>query len=258
MEIERTAQGISKGNKKHAQGYAKTARLSRLGDRKVYVSPYTGAEFETRQMMKVHTDAYRNRILKDFETMVREQALGVEPWERLPTETPLQYRRFEVYLHMAKRSVRGSAAIMQQREGQVTLLAQRWHWKFRADLWDRHINRIQLAEFEDQKRASAREQAKLGRKLQQAALSGATRLLADEERMDVMTPSSIAKLADVGTRIERLANSDPTTISEERGVTRIVWEGPAPSWAPQPDETPHGPLASKVRQPQPETIEGER
>jgi hypothetical protein len=133
----------------------------------------------------------------------------------------------------------------------VGKLSSSWHWALRADLWDRHVEAIEFREFETEKRQSARRQAVLGRKLQDVAASGAISLLQDEARISEMSGNEIAKLADVGTKIERLANSDPTAISEDRGQVKLVWEGPRPDWAPAErhvEVVEQGPLTHKVHQ----------
>jgi hypothetical protein len=206
-----------------------------------YVCPCHGYEFETRQILSVHRKSYHTSIAKDFDSLVRTGNLGQPAWERLPGETPLQYQRFKSYLasHHPKtgtRSIDRVAATVNRSDRVIRTDALRWHWVLRADLWDRHTEQAELAQFEREKRASAQRQARLGQKLQEVARAGAISILGDEARVAELSGNEIAKLADVGTKIERLANSDPTAISDERGQVRLVWEGPRPSWAPQPPE----------------------
>lgn len=205
----------------------------RLGTLKtVYVSPYTGQSFETRFLMVAHNKAFLRRMRMDFESLVRERTLGCNPWERLPGETPLAYRRFQTYMMLDQRTMGKVARIFGVNDRKVMEWAKGWHWKFRADLWDRNLEAEMVKEFEFAKRRSARNQSRLGQKLQQVAMNAAHSLLNNEERIEEMSGTEIAKLAQVGVQIERLANADPTSISEDRGQVRLVWEGPAPSWAP--------------------------
>lgn len=210
----------------------KTGRVCRA----TYKCACHGREFETRVILRTHLAAFKKAVRTDFANLVRTGNLGQEAWMRLPGEPPLQYKRFMSYLNSLSatltRSIERTAAITGVDKPALQRTSSRWHWGIRADLFDRHIEAQELEEFENYKRRSARKQASVGRKLQEVALSAATRLLGNEERLDEMSGNEIAKLADVGTKIERLANMDPTAISEDRGQVRLVWEGPRPAWAP--------------------------
>lgn len=169
----------------------------------------------------------------------------MNPWDRLPGESALQYARFKAYLGTMdnishKRSVERTAAILGSPLApmRVKRASAEWHWLVRASLLDQHIEHEEIQEFIKKKAGSARAQAALGQKLQRLAMAGASSLLSNPDRVDEMTGHEISKLADVGVKIERLANSDPTQISEDRSV-RIVWEGPRPDWAPaEPPQLP--------------------
>jgi hypothetical protein len=125
----------------------------------------------------------------------------------------------------------------------------RWNWKIRADLLDQDLERAEMQEHMRYKQRSARMQAKLGRALQKVALRGAEVLVSDHSRLSEMSGNEIAKLADVGVKVERLANNDPTQIEADKTV-RIVWEGPRPDWAPDD--------SASLPAPEPLTLEGER
>lgn len=214
----------------------------------VYRCACHGREFETKAIMRMHLHQYLRAIRVDFAELVRTGNLGQPAWERLPGETPLQYSRFRSYLNSKsdrmQRSLDRTARVQGVEYKAVSITSSRWHWVLRADLWDRHVEAAEFREFETQKRQSARRQARLGSKLQELAGAAASSLLADPDRVAEMSGNEIAKLADVGTKIERLANSDPTAISEDRGQVKLIWEGPRPTWAPAPDV------------PEPPTIQG--
>lgn len=63
-------------------------------------------------------------------------------------------------------------------------------------------------------------QAQLGRTLQGAAASGLQALLRDHERIADVPPSGIARLAEIGARLERLALGEAT---ERQDVLVVVW-----------------------------------
>jgi len=218
-----------------------------------YPCPCHGEQFESRPILRAHMRAFRGRIRKDFAEMVRTGTLMQVAWERLPGETPLMYKRFQAYLNgvgaTGKRSVERTAKVMATNPVQLRMIASKWHWALRADLWDRHIEAEEFRQFEVEKRQSARKQARLGQKLQEVAMAGASAILMDQDRVAEMSGNEIAKLADVGTKIERLANSDPTAISEDRGQVKLVWDGPQPAWAPKTVEAEvidRGPLTQRV------------
>jgi len=205
--------------------------------RSVYKCACHGREFETKAIMQMHTRQYKSAITRNFDELVRTGNLGQPAWERLPGETPLQYKRFQSYLQTTdpgtgKRSLERTTRITGTEPRIAVRASSRWHWRVRADLWDRHLETIAMQEYETKKRQSARRQAGVGQKLQELAMAGTRALLANPERVAEMSGNEIAKLADIGTKIERLANSDPTAISEDRGQVKLVWDGPKPKWAP--------------------------
>lgn len=221
----------------HPATYSKVGGITKAS----YLCACHGRPFDTRGQMQMHIKQYHKRVRSDFEALIREGGLGQQAWDRLPGETALQYARFKAYLTTTdrvshKRSVERTAAIL----GDSNVLRFRrasaqFHWQIRSSLLDQHIEREELGEFIRQKAKSARSQARLGQKLQALSLAGASAMLSDADRVNEMTGHEISKLADVGVKIERLANSDPTAITEDRSV-RIVWEGPRPDWAPRDDQ----------------------
>lgn len=239
-------------------GHAATYIKSPSGlTRSVYRCACHGFEFETRPILRVHIKTFHSRIRKDFVEMVKLHQLGnIQPWDRLPGETALQYSRFKVYLRTEdpktkRRSIERSAAITGQRVATAKVTAAAWHWSIRADLLDQQVELEEIQQFKLDKSRSARRQANVGRQLQAVALAGATRLLADADRVGEMSGNEIAKLADVGVKIERLASQDPTSISEDRSIA-IIWDGPKPDWAPAESNADAHSLAAS----QPATIEG--
>lgn len=180
--------------------------------------------------MLLHVREYKKRIARDLQNMVREGSLGQNCWDRLPGETPQQHHRFLAYL--THRSVDRVAKICNVDVGLIKGVASRWQWRFRSIAYDDYLAKKDLAAYETEKKRSAVRQARLGQRLQNAALVGASQLISRVENGDVeISGNEVAKLADIGVKIERLANSDPTAIKEDRGI-HFVWEGPRPSWAP--------------------------
>jgi hypothetical protein len=212
----------------------------------VYTCVCHGREFESREILRVHITAFKSRVMKDLAGLVREGGLAQDAWDRLPGESPLQYSRFQAYLKSTdpvtgKRSiVRALKILGLPPDTMLRGVSTRFSWCLRADLLDQHVERLAISKHVEMKLKSGRSQATLGRKLQELSLRGASSLLSDPDRVTEMTGNEIAKLADVGVKIERIANNDPTTI-EDRNV-RIVWEGPKPAWAPEDDSLSSAPI----------------
>ena len=230
----------------HQATYSKTPKgLTKAS----YLCTCHGQSFESRPILRMHVQQYHKKLRTDLASVVAANGLGQPAWERLPGETVLEFNRFLIYLKMPERNIYKVAAVVKAAQDTVNLWCGKWAWRLRAQLWDQHIAQSELAAFEVQKRKSAQSQAKLGRRLQEVALAGASALLSDADRVAEMSGHEISKMADVGTKIERLANSDPTSITDDRGSVRLVWEGPRPAWAPAPPDhqtIEGGPLTQKV------------
>jgi len=205
-----------------------------------YTCPCHGVTFDSRLALRLHATQLRKRIQSDFAALVQEGGLGtLQAWERLPGESPVQFNKFKTYISSTdakgQRSIYRTANILGMHSQNVKRISSRWHWPIRASLLDQHVEALEMAEFIVEKKKSARRQATLGKRLQEVANGAINRLLADDDRMNEISAHEIAKLADFGVKIERLANNDPTQIDSDKTV-RIVWEGPKPDWAP--DESP--------------------
>lgn len=104
--------------------------------------------------------------------------------------------------------------------------ASKFEWRIRAEKWDEHLRYIANKALEDEKVEMAKRQARIGVKMQQMA----------EDTLDAGTvlPQSVgevAKLAEVGSRIERMARGESTENSANIHVFK--WDGPPPPWAPK-------------------------
>lgn len=176
------------------------------------------------------------RVRKEFARLVKSNQLGADPWARLPGETDIQWERFNHYLHLQRQPgqvmrrtyARVSDHFKVGREA-VERVAEDWHWKLRAACWDAEIERQEHEAFVSERRANVRKQARLGGKLQDLALLGAENMILTRG-LD-LTPQDVARLADTGVKIERLAHGDATSHEAKQTEMRMVWEGPVPPWA---------------------------
>lgn len=147
-------------------------------------------------------------------------------WERQPEETDKQYRAFRTYKMFppAKRSVvavyrelgdmsegaevnYGNAAFLYQ-------WASLWNWKDRAAAFDRYQEKIIEEELISRRMQARLEAANIGREMREKAYEAVKQLQAIvfEEDVDgevvpksALTPSEIARLAQIGTDLERQA-----------------------------------------------------
>lgn len=143
-------------------------------------------------------------------------ASSVEPWERQDGESELAYEAFRGYVlqtpprRMAHASVKHSAA-------ELSKLYNEWRWEERALAYDRHVDRIRMAEREklisqDEKDRLAkwmvvlettgevlsREMAKLLRDSQQSVASG------------LIKPGDLNKLLNTWITMQRLIHGQST------------------------------------------------
>lgn len=200
-----------------------------------HTDPATGISYGSPRALRQAKARRYTRMLTEFASVVADGTLGQLPWERLPMESDLQYGRFRTYLTMVgtptrtqsrKRSIRHVAHTIGISPDVMADVATKYSWALRAELWDRELDRQEDEEFKRQRSISARAQAKLGARLQDAANVGLSKLLTGAVDMSA---SEVAKLAETGVKIERLAMDKST--SNEATVTRFVYEGAKPKWA---------------------------
>lgn len=137
-------------------------------------------------------------------------ALTRPVWERLPGETPKAYAAFEEYRDMAKmqRSQREVAVRLGKHYTQVRDWAGKFHWNRRIEAWDAHAEQLRIATQEQAIVEMADRHARSGMALLTKAMQ---RLVGDPTAdIEAIDPSSlsaadVARLAEVGTKIERLA-----------------------------------------------------
>lgn len=172
----------------------------------------------------------------NFERLVKTNQLGQDPWDRLQGETDIQWERFQHYLlqtrppgKLAKRTIARVATQFGVVPSVVERVASHWHWKMRAASWDVEIERQEHEAFVADRRAAVRRQARLGGRLQDLAIIGAENMIA--VRGADLTAQDVARLADTGVKLERLAHGDATSHEARQTEMRVVWDGPTPPWA---------------------------
>lgn len=157
---------------------------------------------------------------------------GPQPreWDRQPTETGAEYKKFRVYLEMGRveRSIRGSYRVVTGKNkdkdapGSWYELAEKHAWNDRARSHDAANDKQDEAALRARRLKSLIEAADLGDSLRKKAaaavrmLTPVTQRLGERDGKEVwilevnMTPSDICKLAQVGVALESLALGLPT------------------------------------------------
>lgn len=139
-----------------------------------------------------------------------------KPWERQEGETPKPYEAFCVYRDMG---IQRSQPKVAEKLGKSTALISRWsseyNWVERVAAWDDDRERIEREIAEKEMRDSIRKmrkrQAETGRYMQVKAMKALNRIPEEE-----IKPGDIARLVDVGSKLERTARGDVGEVIEER------------------------------------------
>lgn len=149
----------------------------------------------------------------------------LDPWERQPRETDVAFQAFVVYRDLPGRR---SCAKAGKSLGKSAKLMEDWstqhRWVDRAAAWDREQDRVARQAQLDEIASMHRRHANLAvTMLNQAA----ARLMGSDDpsrpvtRLDLskLSATEVARLAEVGTRIERQARGEPDKIELDVGVS---------------------------------------
>jgi len=122
-------------------------------------------------------------------------------WDRQPDEPAVAYEAFRLYRDLTPSQRTNLGTIAQQVDGterECMQWALDWSWRERAEEWDEVCHRIDDAERLD----AIRQMHAVHRRAGRAALTKAVQAL-NGLSPDVMTPSQIARLLELGARLER-------------------------------------------------------
>lgn len=168
-----------------------------------------------------------------------------EPWDRLPNgEGPKAYAQFRCYLELIPEDRTYTKAWERWRtranlpEGKpcpsnFRTMAHKNDWRGRADAFDADQNRKIESQLAARRTKALIATADLGetlrKKAEQAArmLSPIDQQLGDREGKEVwlvksqLTPTEIARMAQVGVELEQLAMGNPTTRTEHTGAVEV-------------------------------------
>ncbi len=147
----------------------------------------------------------------------------LDPWERQPKESDVA---FDAWLKYRDGGPRRRLAPVAEACGKSVSLMERWSgtwkWRDRAAAWDREQDRVGREAQLEEVRAMHRRHANLGVLM----LNKAAQRLAGDEANGVtpidtskLTAEQVARLAEVGSRIERGARGEPEKLEIDLGVS---------------------------------------
>jgi hypothetical protein len=143
-------------------------------------------------------------------------------WDRVEGETSKAYEAFCLYRDIG--SERNFTMVAEQCGSSVFDWKERFNWLDRAIAYDDWMEERTRRENEQQRLEMAKRQAALGKRMQEKAKLAL-------ETVPIETIGDVARLVDVGVKVERLALGETTENVQEKQV-QIVWQGAAPKWAP--------------------------
>lgn len=149
----------------------------------------------------------------------------LDPWERQPRETDVAFQAFVVYRDLPDRR---SCAKAGKLLGKSSKLMEDWsaqhHWVDRVAAWDREQDRVARKATLDEIAQMHRRHANLAvTMLNRAAarLVGSDDPISPVTALDTskLTATEVARLAEVGARLERQARGEPDKIELDVGVS---------------------------------------
>ena len=143
------------------------------------------------------------------------------PWDRLPGESSKAYHHFCLYRDMAlARSLRQMANVSgcTSQRRQLNRWSTRWRWVERCGQYDDYLEHQARLQTEKERREMHKRHAKMGMLAQTFAVRKlekmASRIEQDEERV---SPGEVARILEIGVKVERLARGEPTDSHEVSG-----------------------------------------
>jgi hypothetical protein len=146
-------------------------------------------------------------------------------WEQWPGESIKAFEAFKTYRDLLhKRTFVEVARLFGCSDTNIRQWAVRWSWAERVEAYDRHLDQIDREEQVRARREMRRRQAQIGVQLQSLAMHGAATLQkqVDNKLPLHLEPGEIARLCDVGAKLERAARGEDSA-SEFSEIT-VVFE----------------------------------
>lgn len=146
----------------------------------------------------------------------------IELWERQPFEHSRCFQAFAIYRDMGPdRALRKVAHELSKSYPVILKWNNRWFWQERVAAYDQYLDRIKLEAQAKARQEMAERQAREGKSLQNLAIGAVAHLLGEDGKPKKLKASDIARLLEVGVKIERLAVGEPTENVKEEGIEKV-------------------------------------
>lgn len=133
---------------------------------------------------------------------------ALDPWERQPGETPKRHARFLAFRDLGlTRTLAKASDELALSYSHVRALAAQYRWQDRAAAWDTHQQRQYTAEMEEERRRSARDDAKILRIMTGMAGQALPHV---QQRAQDMTITEFTRFVETTMRLRRNLFGDPT------------------------------------------------
>jgi len=146
---------------------------------------------------------------------------GKQAWDRQAGESSKAYAHFCLYRDMGvSRSLRTLEEVDGCTSGyrQLGRWSSRWRWVERCEAYDDYLEYQRRLQQEEERREMTKRHAKMGMLAQSFAVRKlekmANRIEQDEEHV---SPADVARILDIGVKVERLARGEPTDSHEVMG-----------------------------------------
>lgn len=153
---------------------------------------------------------------------MKNKEITPAPWERQPDETPTQYEAFCVYRDLkdirdpqSTRTIPQVSAALNKSVGLLSRWSAKNDWVKRTAAWDDEQERIVREEEEKQRIEDIRKMRKRHADLGNAMLIKAAKAM---QRIpdDEVNAAALARLVEVGSKLERISRGDVGEVVEER------------------------------------------
>lgn len=138
-------------------------------------------------------------------------------WQRQEDESSAAFEAFVAYRDMQSRSLAKVAELLGKELSHIAGWSGRHRWVKRCVAWDNELDRRVQDDRVEQIKEMKRRQLETALEMQNVASAALRKLQAqidDPDKRARITPDNIARLIDIGTRLERLNRDEPESICQ--------------------------------------------
>jgi hypothetical protein len=151
-------------------------------------------------------------LVRESRDFMQHPQAEEKPWDRRPGESAKAYRAFTLYRDkLADRTFEFVAGVLHCSGTNIRRWAKRWDWSHRARAYDTHLDKIELDALSRERVAMKTRMARQGIDMQAAAAGGLSelqRLLKRNKKPLRLSANDIARLTEVGAKLERYARGE--------------------------------------------------